>query len=37
VDLDLLVACMRPTEIPPAHRPLSQIQGERILSKRDAT
>jgi hypothetical protein len=37
VDLDLLAAAMRPTEIPLAHRPLSQSQGDRILSKSDGT
>jgi hypothetical protein len=37
VDLDLVVVCMRPTEMPLADRSLSQSQGERILSKRNAT
>jgi AcrR family transcriptional regulator len=33
--LDLLVAGMRPTEAALAHRPLSQSQVDRVLSKRD--
>ena len=35
--LDLLVAGMRPSETALAHRPLSQSQVDRILSKRDAS
>jgi AcrR family transcriptional regulator len=35
--LDLLVAGMRPTEDALRHRPLTQNQVDRILSKRDAT
>jgi AcrR family transcriptional regulator len=34
--LDLLVAGMRPTDVALAHRPLSQNQVDRVLSKRDA-
>jgi AcrR family transcriptional regulator len=35
--LDLLVAGMRPTDAALAHRPLTQNQVDRILSKRDAS
>ncbi len=35
--LDLLLAGMRPTETALPHRPLSQSQVDRILSKRDAS
>jgi AcrR family transcriptional regulator len=35
--LDLLVAGMRPTDVALAHRPLSQNQVDRVLSKRAAT
>jgi hypothetical protein len=37
VDLDLLVASMRPTEMPLADRALSQSKSGRIVSTRDAT
>ena len=33
--LDLLIAGMRPSEAALAHRPLSQNQVDRILSKRE--